>query len=389
MDHDLGDDVRGTGYDVILRMEDAVALRGFVLPRVTIHSANTSAIEEITAGERAIERMAGKIAPQFRRKKLTMAAQTRCPYSTELLDGSECENAEHILPSALGAPESFTLPAKAAKNLEMNELIDEPAIHDPVLRLMAAAQGVKSRSGSVKVDLQGAAVALGADVRVTLSQEGATFKLRNPVDRDPETGEIRGILGFGDDAQKLVEQFQRDSAKKGKTVAAGEAIPHPSEVHIRTAMDYHVVRRELVKIAYLMTVRVFGDEAILSESGQLYRAAMMTSTVEELKEVGIGGATFQDFYPGFPRPQQRNQHVLTCVRMGKTIASAVTLFGGTNGFFVTPATGFSADDAVGEVVVIDASTSKMRTYEYIDVILDIMNTGMPGPGAQQTRVGHM
>lgn len=306
-----------------------------------------------------------------------MAAQTLCPYSTEPLDGSAPENAEHILPSALGAPENFTLPAKAAKNLEMNELIDEPAIHDPVLRLMAVAQGVKSRSGSVKVDLQGTAVALGADARVTLSQEGATFKLRNPVDRDPETGEIRGILGFGDDAEKLAGQFQRDSAKKGKKVATGETIPHPSEVHIRTAMDYHVVRRELLKIAYLMTVRVFGDEAILSDSGQLYRAAMMTSTVEELKEVGISGAAFQDFYPGFPRPQQRNHHVLTCVRMGETIVSAVTLFGGINGFFVTPSTGFSADDAVGEVVVIDASTSKMRSYEYINVILDIMNTGMP------------
>ena len=311
--------------------------------------------------------------------------QTLCPYSTEPLDGSEPENAEHILPSALGAPENFTVPAKAAKNLEMNKLIDEPAIHDPVLRLLAVAQGVKSRSGSVKVDLQGTAIALGADVRVTLSQDGATFKLRSPVDRDPETGEIRGIMGFGDDAQKLADQFQRDNAKKGKTVAAGDVIPHPSDVHVETAMDYHVVRRELLKIAYLMTVRVFGDDAIVSESGRLYRAAIMTSTVEELKEVGIGGATFQDFPPGLPRPHQKNQHVLTCVRIGRTILSGVTLFGGINGFFVTPATGFSAEDQVGEVVVIDASTSKMQTYEYINVILDIMNTGMPLPAAQQSR----
>jgi len=35
LDHDLGDDHRGTGYDVILWIEKAVALRGFVPPRIT------------------------------------------------------------------------------------------------------------------------------------------------------------------------------------------------------------------------------------------------------------------------------------------------------------------------------------------------------------------
>jgi hypothetical protein len=40
LDHDLGDDSRGTGYDVILWIEEAVALRGFVPPRIIVHSAN-------------------------------------------------------------------------------------------------------------------------------------------------------------------------------------------------------------------------------------------------------------------------------------------------------------------------------------------------------------
>ena len=33
LDHDLGDDERGTGYDVILWIEEAVALRGFTPPK--------------------------------------------------------------------------------------------------------------------------------------------------------------------------------------------------------------------------------------------------------------------------------------------------------------------------------------------------------------------
>jgi len=59
LDHDLGDDQRGTGYDVILWIEEAVALRGFVPPRITIHSANSSAVEKMLAGVRAIPKMAG------------------------------------------------------------------------------------------------------------------------------------------------------------------------------------------------------------------------------------------------------------------------------------------------------------------------------------------
>ncbi len=43
LDHDLGDDARGTGYDVLLWIEEAVARRGFNAPHIFIHSANSSA----------------------------------------------------------------------------------------------------------------------------------------------------------------------------------------------------------------------------------------------------------------------------------------------------------------------------------------------------------
>ena len=58
LDHDLGDDEHGTGYHVILWIEEAVALHGFVPPRISIHSANTSARLKMEAGIRSIERLA-------------------------------------------------------------------------------------------------------------------------------------------------------------------------------------------------------------------------------------------------------------------------------------------------------------------------------------------
>jgi hypothetical protein len=62
LDHDLGDDERGTGYDVVLWIEEAVALRGFTPPKIAVHSANASAREKMLAGIASIERHAGRSA---------------------------------------------------------------------------------------------------------------------------------------------------------------------------------------------------------------------------------------------------------------------------------------------------------------------------------------
>ena len=58
LDHDLGDDAHGTGYDVLLWLEEAVATRGFVPPRVHVHSANSSARQKMVLAIARIERFA-------------------------------------------------------------------------------------------------------------------------------------------------------------------------------------------------------------------------------------------------------------------------------------------------------------------------------------------
>ena len=58
LDHDLGDDARGTGYDVVLWIEEAVATRGFRPPVMRVHSANSSARAKMEAGIAAIEKLA-------------------------------------------------------------------------------------------------------------------------------------------------------------------------------------------------------------------------------------------------------------------------------------------------------------------------------------------
>ncbi len=58
LDHDLGDDARGTGYDVIVWIERAVALEGFEPPQIAVHSANAAARGRMEQGAAAIERLA-------------------------------------------------------------------------------------------------------------------------------------------------------------------------------------------------------------------------------------------------------------------------------------------------------------------------------------------
>ncbi|MEY4591401.1 MAG: hypothetical protein RIR18_296 [Pseudomonadota bacterium] len=54
LDHDLGNDERGTGYSVLVWIEEQVILHGMVLPTVHIHSANSSAKLKMNAAIQSI-----------------------------------------------------------------------------------------------------------------------------------------------------------------------------------------------------------------------------------------------------------------------------------------------------------------------------------------------
>lgn len=58
LDHDLGDDARGTGYDVLLWIEEAVATRSFLPPVMGVHSANPAGRRRMEQAIQAIEQRA-------------------------------------------------------------------------------------------------------------------------------------------------------------------------------------------------------------------------------------------------------------------------------------------------------------------------------------------
>lgn len=56
LDHDLGDDEHGTGYTVLLWLEEQVAVHGLTPPVIRIHSANSSARLKMEAAIESIIR---------------------------------------------------------------------------------------------------------------------------------------------------------------------------------------------------------------------------------------------------------------------------------------------------------------------------------------------
>ena len=58
LDHDLGDDERGDGNDVVLWIEEAVFCRGFAPPAIHVHSANSSARLKMQSGIESIRKAA-------------------------------------------------------------------------------------------------------------------------------------------------------------------------------------------------------------------------------------------------------------------------------------------------------------------------------------------
>jgi hypothetical protein len=58
LDHDLGDQNFGTGYEVLVWLEQEVVKHGFLPPKIKIHTANPAARMRMELAVRSIEKQA-------------------------------------------------------------------------------------------------------------------------------------------------------------------------------------------------------------------------------------------------------------------------------------------------------------------------------------------
>ncbi|QJW84376.1 hypothetical protein HK414_13070 [Ramlibacter terrae] len=214
----------------------------------------------------------------------------------------------------------------------------------------------------------------GEAVRATFTHEGPRFGFKQPVIKDLE-GRVAGVRGFGDDARALADQVLKDHARKGLALQLGTAasLPNP-QLRLSMNGDMAIVRQQLFKIAYLMTVRVFGDPAITGPSGQLLRTAMLAKTEAEILDSGLQGARGLPLPPGFARSAAHHEHTITCAVLPTLgLATSVDLFGCFTLLAITPAGAIAAQELVGEVVTVDAREGKLSRRTYIDALPTLMH----------------
>lgn len=298
--------------------------------------------------------------------------QTLCPYAVLPLTSGE-SNDEHILPFALGAPARFTVRALAEENSRMNELIDAPTVNDSMLRFIAMTQGVSSRSGPVKASVAGAVQGSNEAVVGTFSQNGLDLKFTKPIETDAD-GRVIGVRGFGADAQKRASQVASNYAKKGIPIELGlqKTIEHP-ELGFGLSADLSMIRRQLYKIAYLTTVRIFGDQAITGRSGEQFRAAIMAETDQALALTELGGGAYIELPHTVARSSGPHEHAITCVLVpDEGVMTAVHLFGSFSLLVVSSRQGIVAPELTGEVIRIAAKKATLTRRSYLESVDELM-----------------
>lgn len=294
--------------------------------------------------------------------------QTLCPYTNQPLASIERINEEHVLPVAIGAPTKFFVIASESENSRLNELIDAPFSNDQLIRFLAMSQGVVSRSGPVIANLPAILVSNGDALKTSFSLNEISFRFANPVVTDPATGKIKAVKGFGDAAKAHAQRVKKDHAKKKISIDIGESIITPNpKIHTSFSCDTYLVQKELLKIAYLMTVWCFGDSAINSESGEVYRLGLATTRDEEFASIGMKGGT--NSIHGISCKKEHGTHVLLSMVLGRQLVTSVTIFGIFSAVFITSASGISAEEYEGFSITIDLLKGTFSQTEAIQAVM--------------------
>ena len=289
---------------------------------------------------------------------------TICPYTTQPVASIQSSR-EHIVPDALGGPNAFALAADKTKNSTYGQTVDARLINSPLMGMLAARAGVETRSGPSTWSARGELLdgAHPVDVRGSGAEVG--FRLRKPVDIDSVTGMPKGVMGFGEAAEQELARVTKDLERKGMTVVPGEQLTRDPTVHVSINHNLAETAQGLGKIAYLATVRVFGDAFINTAGAAQYRSWIDAElTTEALQATGLLTLP-PSVAPQIPVSVTHVNHVISCWVVDGRVFTMVSLFNAplfTRGFLVaTPE--LTLPPFVGKVMVIDAAKKTLEEHE--------------------------
>lgn len=261
---------------------------------------------------------------------------TLCPYLVKPLTEIEQVNREHVLPVGIGAPESFYVEAALSENSRLNDLVDAPMINDPLIKMFCMMADINGRSGGKAATMHGE-TEVGGRFTANVTKESIDFKYSKPVEKDKATGKIL-VKGFGEEVFGEAAKIAKNMAGKGREIKDDITMFIHSKERLDMSLysDFMLIIREAIKAAYLFTVKVYGDIAITSKSGAVFRAAFEARNEEKLKSSGLYWQNLPaDHYEPTVKLVVKHHMFLTSLKEDM-MYTQVVLFGGLSFIFWTP-----------------------------------------------------
>jgi hypothetical protein len=250
----------------------------------------------------------------------------------------------------MGGSDQLTLPADKTANSIFGGTVDSNLIHDPMLRFMAATQGVTSRNGPISVQLPATVQTTGDEMTVEFNHNGiGARKIKNSHRKDPLTNRLVGICGF--DGQFESDLARLNGSKKAWIGSNHQQIDNPL-VKVEIQSNSFHISKGLAKIAYLANCRILGDEFALSSFGEAYRRAIKANNWDEFDNCGLHLFWAMDLTTVFLPKIYPHQHMLATFCAGGFNLTTVLLFGGAAAFtFGFPPTVFGFSNLYGRVII--------------------------------------
>ena len=287
---------------------------------------------------------------------------TICPYKLQPI-GPDDLSLEHVIPDALGGPETFSVDADKWSNSNLGSTLDGDFIDDDLIRAAATNYKIKTRSGFAKLKIQGhlsyeqnkidAAMELGGD-------EPPRLHPKVPVVRTAEGFEILADHSHFD---RRVAATIKNNAAKGTILEMTPPRTPAAEFRGQMTHSPWIKTLGLIKIGYLALAYTFGDQFVLSNAGHAFRKGFGSTSPTDLDNSGLDNPELLLTRLTLnPRPHHR----VAAVRDGNAYGVYVSLFfeKAFTRQFSFPAGVQNFQQAQGEIYDVDAKRKKLTQQPF-------------------------
>lgn len=297
--------------------------------------------------------------------------RTRCPYTLMPLQDLKARSREHVIPDALGGPDAYSVEADRQINSDLGTELDGKLVSSTLVAAQRVLHGVKCRSGEPAWKVVGT-LPNGTQVDLQVTPTETFQRVVNPVNIDPDK-KAGSITVSAEHQEAFLKEFIEGHRRKGKDVVVGKetSLGRP-ELRVNVAMDMLVLKRAMLKIAYLATFEYLGDAFLDDPLIPEWHRALFAKSDEDVKSARIHGVAFDagvalDLL--FPQIQP-HEHAITIANLQqKGPVVGVTLFGRAFHNLMVVASessNFGLRPAEGQVLICDAKARTVRRMSFED-----------------------